>query len=76
VSGCKANDENHVITHFLQLGDMIEYILDTLFPALVIKYEMRKDAETAKIKGKLIQDRRLSLTVVHTGFFSGEGGSR
>ncbi|XP_025414837.1 RNA-binding protein 26 [Sipha flava] len=62
VSGYEADDEDQVVTHFLQFGNIIEYISDTIIPALVIKYEVRKDAETAKIKGKLFQDRRLSVT--------------
>lgn len=62
VSGYEADDEDQVVTHFLQFGNIIEYISDTIIPALVIKYEIRKDAETAQIKGKLFQDRRLSVT--------------
>jgi len=62
VSGYEVDDEDQVITHFLQFGNIIEYISDTIIPALVIKYEVRKDAETAQIKGKLFQDRRLSVT--------------
>lgn len=62
VSGYEADDEDQVVTHFLQFGNIIEYISDTIIPALVIKYEVRKDAETAMIKGKLFQDRRLSVT--------------
>lgn len=62
VSGYEADDEDQVITHFLQFGNIIEYISDTIIPALVIKYETRKDAETAQTKGKLFQDRRLSVT--------------
>lgn len=62
VSGYEVDDEDQVVTHFLQFGNIIEYISDTIIPALVIKYETRKDAETAKIKGKLFQDRRLSVT--------------
>lgn len=62
VSGYETDDEDQVITHFLQFGNIIEYISDTIIPALVIKYEIRKDAETAQIKGKLFQDRRLSVT--------------
>ncbi|VVC40793.1 PWI domain,Zinc finger, CCCH-type,RNA recognition motif domain [Cinara cedri] len=62
VSGYEADDEDQVITHFLQFGNIIEYISDMIIPALVIKYEMRKDAETAQIKGKVFQDRRLSVT--------------
>lgn len=62
VSGYEADDEDNVVTHFLQFGNITEYISDTIIPALVIKYETRKDAETAQIKGKLFQDRRLSVT--------------
>jgi len=62
VSGYEVDDEDQVVTHFLQFGNIIEYISDTIIPALVIKYEIRKDAETAQIKGKLFQDRRLSVT--------------
>jgi len=62
VSGYEVDDEEQVVTHFLQFGNIIEYISDTIIPALVIKYEVRKDAETAQIKGKLFQDRRLSVT--------------
>lgn len=62
VSGYEVDDEDQVVTHFLQFGNIIEYISDTIIPALVIKYEMRKDAETAQVKGKLFQDRRLSVT--------------
>ncbi|XP_050526030.1 RNA-binding protein 26 [Daktulosphaira vitifoliae] len=62
VSGYEADDEDQVVTHFLQFGNIVEYISDTIIPALVIKYETRKDAETAQIKGKLFQDRRLSVT--------------
>jgi len=62
VSGYEADDEDQVVTHFLQFGNITEYISDTIIPALVIKYEVRKDAETAQIKGKLFQDRRLSVT--------------
>jgi len=62
VSGYEVDDEEQVITHFLQFGNIIEYISDTIIPALVIKYEVRKDAESAQIKGKLFQDRRLSVT--------------
>lgn len=62
VSGYEADDEDQVITHFLQFGNIIEYISDMIIPALVIKYETRKDSETAQIKGKLFQDRRLSVT--------------
>lgn len=62
VSGYEADDEDQVVSHFLQFGNITEYISDTIIPALVIKYEVRKDAETAQIKGKLFQDRRLSVT--------------
>ncbi|KAL4121413.1 hypothetical protein QTP88_013931 [Uroleucon formosanum] len=62
VSGYEIDDEDQVVTHFLQFGNITEYISDTIIPALVIKYEVRKDAETAQIKGKLFQDRRLSVT--------------
>lgn len=62
VSGYEVDDEDQVVTHFLQFGNIIEYISDTIIPALVIKYESRKDSETAQIKGKLFQDRRLSVT--------------
>lgn len=62
VSGYEVDDEDQVVTHFLQFGNITEYISDTIIPALVIKYEVRKDAETAQIKGKLFQDRRLSVT--------------
>lgn len=62
VSGYEVDDEDQVVTHFLQFGNITEYISDTIIPALVIKYEMRKDAETAQVKGKLFQDRRLSVT--------------
>jgi len=62
VSGYEVDDEDQVLTHFLQFGNITEYISDTIIPALVIKYEVRKDAETAQIKGKLFQDRRLSVT--------------
>lgn len=62
VSGYEVDDEDQVITQFLQFGNITEYISDTIIPALVIKYEVRKDAETAQIKGKLFQDRRLSVT--------------
>lgn len=62
VSGYEIDDEDQVVTHFLQFGNIIEYISDTIIPALVIKYETRKDAETAQVKGKLFQDRRLSVT--------------
>lgn len=62
VSGYEADDEDQVVTHFLQFGNITEYISDSIIPALVIKYEVRKDAETAQVKGKLFQDRRLSVT--------------
>ncbi|XP_050423711.1 RNA-binding protein 26 [Adelges cooleyi] len=62
VSGFEADDEDQVVNHFLQFGNIVEYISDTIIPALVIKYETRKDAETAQIKGKVFQDRRLSVT--------------
>lgn len=62
VSGYEVDDEDQVLTHFLQFGNIIEYISDTIIPALVVKYEVRKDAETAQVKGKLFQDRRLSVT--------------
>lgn len=62
VSGYEVDDEDQVLTHFLQFGNIVEYMSDTIIPALVIKYELRKDAETAQVKGKLFQDRRLSVT--------------
>lgn len=62
VSGYEVDDEDQVVTHFLQFGNITEYISDTIIPALVIKYENRKDAETAQTLGKVFQDRRLSVT--------------
>lgn len=62
VSGYEVDDEDQVLTHFLQFGNIVEYMSDTIIPALVMKYELRKDAETAQVKGKLFQDRRLSVT--------------
>lgn len=51
------------IKHFLQYGNIIEYVLlSTTILVLLIKYETRKDAESAQMKSKLFQDRSLLIT--------------
>ncbi|XP_066144264.1 zinc finger protein swm [Euwallacea fornicatus] len=62
VSGYEAEEQEAVVTHFQQFGDVAEYSIDASLPSITLSYKTKKDAENALVKGKHFQDRTLSIT--------------
>ncbi|XP_060533115.1 zinc finger protein swm [Cylas formicarius] len=62
VSGYEADEQDAVLTHFQQFGEVVEYAIDSSLPSITLNYKARKEAETAMLKGKHFQDRTLSVT--------------
>ncbi|KAK4878106.1 hypothetical protein RN001_010612 [Aquatica leii] len=62
VSGYEADEQENVLAHFSEFGEIVDYISDSVTPSIVLNYKARKDAENALLKGKNFQDRTLSIT--------------
>ncbi|XP_044763327.1 zinc finger protein swm [Coccinella septempunctata] len=62
VSGYENEEQDNVIAHFQQYGEIAEYITDPTLPSVTFNFKNRKDAEAALLKGKHFQDRTLSIT--------------
>ncbi|KAL3270663.1 hypothetical protein HHI36_021191 [Cryptolaemus montrouzieri] len=62
VSGYEIEEQDSVVAHFQQFGEIGEYITDSALPSVTFNYKVRKDAEAALLKGKHFQDRTLSIT--------------
>lgn len=62
VSGYEADEQDGLLSHFQQYGDVVDYTIDTSLPSISLNYKTRKEAETALLKGKHFQDRTLSIT--------------
>ncbi|XP_017772028.1 PREDICTED: RNA-binding protein 26 isoform X2 [Nicrophorus vespilloides] len=62
VSGYESDEQESVLTHFGQFGEIVEYVSDASTPSVVLNYKTRKEAEFAVVKGKHFQDRTLSVT--------------
>ncbi|XP_050499905.1 RNA-binding protein 26 isoform X2 [Diabrotica virgifera virgifera] len=62
VSGYEADEQESVLNHFQQYGEVVDYEVDSSLPSITLNYKTRKDAEMALLKGKHFQDRTLSIT--------------
>ncbi|CAG9767759.1 unnamed protein product [Ceutorhynchus assimilis] len=62
VSGYETDEQDAVLGHFQQFGDVVDYIIDTSLPSITLNYKTRAEAESALLKGKHFQDRTLSIT--------------
>ncbi|XP_030748092.1 RNA-binding protein 26 [Sitophilus oryzae] len=62
ISGYEMEEQDSVLNHFQQFGEIVDYAIDTSLPSITVNYKTRKDAEIALIKGKHFQDRTLSIT--------------
>lgn len=62
VSGYEIEEQESVLNHFTQFGEIVDYVTDLTLPSITLNYKNRKEAEIALIKGKHFQDRTLSIT--------------
>ncbi|KAJ8916686.1 hypothetical protein NQ315_000331 [Exocentrus adspersus] len=62
VSGYETDEQDSVLSHFQQYGEVVDYIVDSSLPSITLNYKTRKEAEIALLKGKNFQDRTLSIT--------------
>ncbi|KAF7284043.1 zinc finger protein swm [Rhynchophorus ferrugineus] len=62
ISGYEIEEQDSVLNHFQQFGEIVDYTTDASLPSVTINYKVRKDAEIALGKGKHFQDRTLSIT--------------
>ncbi|KAG5882370.1 hypothetical protein JTB14_036294 [Gonioctena quinquepunctata] len=62
VSGYETEEQESVLNHFLQYGEIADYEVDSSLPSITLNYKTRKEAEVALLKGKHFQDRTLSIT--------------
>ncbi|XP_023311914.1 zinc finger protein swm isoform X3 [Anoplophora glabripennis] len=62
VSGYETDEQDSVLNHFQQYGEIVDYVVDASLPSLTLNYKTRKEAEMALLKGKNFQDRTLSIT--------------
>lgn len=62
VSGYETDEQDAVLTHFQQFGEIVDYQIDSTLPSITLNYKTRKEAEMALLKGKHFQDRTLSIT--------------
>ncbi|CAG9815221.1 unnamed protein product [Phaedon cochleariae] len=62
VSGYETDEQDSVIGHFQQFGEIADYEVDSTIPSITFNYKSRKEAEMALLKGKNFQDRTLSIT--------------
>ncbi|KAL1500976.1 hypothetical protein ABEB36_006386 [Hypothenemus hampei] len=62
VSGYETDEQEAVLAHFQQFGEVADYSIDASLPSISLNYKTRKEAETALLKGKHFQDRTLSIT--------------
>ncbi|CAG9862332.1 unnamed protein product [Phyllotreta striolata] len=62
VSGYETDEQDSVLSHFQQYGEIVDYETDTSLPSITLNYKTRKEAEMALLKGKHFQDRTLSIT--------------
>ncbi|CAG9829792.1 unnamed protein product [Diabrotica balteata] len=66
VSGYEADEQESVLNHFQQYGEVVDYEVDNSLPSITLNYKTRKEAEMALLKGKHFQDRTLSITWSNT----------
>ncbi|VEN44841.1 unnamed protein product, partial [Callosobruchus maculatus] len=62
VSGYETDEQDSVLSHFQQYGEIADYEVDASIPSITLNYKSRKEAEMALLKGKHFQDRTLSIT--------------
>ncbi|XP_056638480.1 zinc finger protein swm isoform X1 [Diorhabda sublineata] len=62
ISGYETDEQDSVLSHFQQYGEIVDYEVDSSLPSITLNYKTRKDAEMALLKGKNFQDRTLSIT--------------
>lgn len=62
VSGYEIEEQENVLAHFQQFGEIAEYITDPTLPSVTFNFKNRKDSEAALLKGKHFEDRTLSIT--------------
>ncbi|KAJ8956336.1 hypothetical protein NQ318_015074 [Aromia moschata] len=62
VSGYETDEQESVLGHFQQFGEIVDYVVDASLPSINLNYKTRKEAEMALLKGKNFQDRTLSIT--------------
>ncbi|XP_019773484.1 zinc finger protein swm isoform X2 [Dendroctonus ponderosae] len=62
VSGYETDEQDAVVTHFQQFGEVVDYSIDSSLPSITLNYKTRIEAESALLKGKHFQDRTLSIT--------------
>ncbi|XP_050292725.1 RNA-binding protein 26 isoform X2 [Anthonomus grandis grandis] len=62
ISGYETDEQEGVLGHFQQFGEIVDYTIDTSLPSISLNYKTKKDAESALLKGKHFQDRTLSIT--------------
>ncbi|KAJ8982216.1 hypothetical protein NQ317_013518 [Molorchus minor] len=62
VSGYETDEQDSVLSHFQQYGEIADYVVDASLPSITLNYKTRKEAEMALLKGKNFQDRTLSIT--------------
>ncbi|CAH0548606.1 unnamed protein product [Brassicogethes aeneus] len=62
VSGYEIEEQDSVLGHFQQYGEIVDYVTDNALPSITLNYKTRKEAEMALLKGKNFQDRTLSIT--------------
>lgn len=55
VSGYEHDETDSVLAHFVQYGEISDYVTDDSTPSIILNYKTRKEAEVAMLKGKNFQ---------------------